>query len=53
LHRLADSLAQKHLLTQPASDHVTAYREWYRDEVLSQLAGSPPRPCPLAVPEPV
>jgi anti-sigma regulatory factor (Ser/Thr protein kinase) len=53
LHRLAGSLAQKHMLTQPASDGVMAYREWYRDEVLSQLAGSPPRPCPLEVPAPV
>ena len=50
LQRLASSLAHRHLLTQPASDGVTAYRHWYRDEVLSQLGGSPPRPCPLEAP---
>ncbi len=52
LQRLAGSLAQRHLLTQPASDRVMAYRQWYRDEVRAQLAGGSPRPCPLETPEP-
>jgi anti-sigma regulatory factor (Ser/Thr protein kinase) len=53
LHRLAGSLVQRHLLTQPASEDVAAYREWYREEILSQLSGHAPRPCPLEVPEAV
>ena len=48
LSRAASRLARRHLLTLPASREVVAYRLWWRDEVISQLAGRPPRPwsCP-------
>lgn len=35
------------LLTPPPSDEVVAYGRWYREEVMAQLAGAPPRPCPF------
>jgi anti-sigma regulatory factor (Ser/Thr protein kinase) len=43
------SLVRRHLLTLPASPEVSAYRVWYHDEILSQLSGEAPRPCPLEV----
>ena len=48
LSRAASRLARRYLLTLPASREVVAYRLWWRDEVLSQLAGRPPRRCPFA-----
>lgn len=49
LSRAATRLARRYLLTLPASREVIAYRLWWRDEVMSQLAGRPPRRCPFAV----
>jgi anti-sigma regulatory factor (Ser/Thr protein kinase) len=48
--RMASSLTRRHLLTLPASDEVNAYRYWIREEILSQLAGRAPQPCPLEIP---
>lgn len=42
--RAASRLARRYLLTLPASREVVAYRLWWRDEVISQMAGRPPRP---------
>jgi anti-sigma regulatory factor (Ser/Thr protein kinase) len=50
LRRSASSFVRRHLLSEPASDEVTAYRKWYRDEILAQLSGREPVPCPLQVP---
>lgn len=47
LRNVGSSMMRPHLLTLPPSPEVNAYRAWYRDEILSQLAGEPPRPCPL------
>jgi anti-sigma regulatory factor (Ser/Thr protein kinase) len=47
--RRASSLLRRHLLTLPPSDEVVAYRVWYGEEVLRQLAGRPPRRCPIRV----
>jgi hypothetical protein len=49
LRRAAASVMRRHLLTLPATAEVTAYRIWYGDEVLRQLAGCAPRPCPMGV----
>ena len=51
LARACSRLARRYLLTLPASDEVVAFRLWWRDEVLSQLAGRPPTPCPIATSE--
>lgn len=51
LRRVRSSLVRRHLLTLPPSDEVTAYRVWYREEVLAQLSGRAPQPCPLDVPK--
>jgi anti-sigma regulatory factor (Ser/Thr protein kinase) len=48
--RRSSTLVRRQLLSLPASDEVTAYRTWYRDEILWQLSGRSPRPCPLEVP---
>jgi hypothetical protein len=37
----------RQLLTAPPSEELAAYGMWYRDEVLAQLAGRPPQPCPF------
>jgi anti-sigma regulatory factor (Ser/Thr protein kinase) len=47
--KVTSSLVRRHLLTLPPSAEVAAYRLWYREEILSQLSGEPPRPCPLEV----
>lgn len=54
LSRLGDLLAQAaraaaagELLTLPAPPEVVAFRLWYRDEVVAQLGGRPPQPCPF------
>ena len=49
LRRVTGSIMRRQLLTLPASAEVTAYRLWYGDEILRQLAGREPRPCPLRV----
>lgn len=51
LARARSKLARRHLLTLPASDDVVAFRLWWKEEVLSQLAGRAPAPCPIR-PEP-
>ncbi len=48
LSRTASRLARRYLLTLPASREIVAYRLWWRDEVVSQLAGRPPRRCPFS-----
>lgn len=40
-------LARRHLLTLPAAEDIVAFRLWWRDEVLAQIAGRPPEPCPI------
>ena len=40
-------LARRHLLTLPAGDDIVAFRLWWRDEVLAQIGGKPPEPCPV------
>lgn len=47
LRRAASSIMRRQLLTLPASAEVTAYRRWYGDEILGQLEGREPRPCPI------
>ncbi|HET6965753.1 MAG TPA: ATP-binding protein [Acidimicrobiales bacterium] len=49
LRRVGSSIMRRQLLTLPASAEVTAYRRWYGEEILSQLAGREPRPCPIRV----
>jgi anti-sigma regulatory factor (Ser/Thr protein kinase) len=49
LRRAASSILRRQLLTLPPSPEVTAYRRWYGEEVLNQLAGCRPRPCPIRV----
>jgi anti-sigma regulatory factor (Ser/Thr protein kinase) len=47
MSRTASALVRRHLLTLPARPEVTAYRRWYADEILAQLSGQEPRPCPI------
>jgi anti-sigma regulatory factor (Ser/Thr protein kinase) len=47
LRRAASSIMRRHLLTLPPTKEVTAYRRWYSEEVVGQLAGRAPRPCPI------
>jgi len=49
LRRAGASIRRRQLLTLPPSREVAAYRRWCRDEILSQLAGREPQPCPLRV----
>jgi anti-sigma regulatory factor (Ser/Thr protein kinase) len=49
LRRVAASIRRRQLLTLPASDEVTAYRRWMGEEILRQLSGRPPQPCPVRV----
>lgn len=49
LRRAASSIMRRQLLTLPPSAEVTAYRRWYGEEILHQLAGRHPRPCPIRV----
>lgn len=52
LNRIRSTLlTRRPFLTTPPSDEVTTYRAWYREEIRSQLAGRPPRPCPLKAPK--
>lgn len=47
LARMRDTHIQRYLLTLPAGPEVVAYRVWWQEEVLAQLAGRQPRPCPF------
>jgi anti-sigma regulatory factor (Ser/Thr protein kinase) len=47
IRRIGDSVGRRHLLSVPPSAEVTAYRRWYRDEIMSQLRGQAPRRCPF------
>lgn len=49
LRRTASSITRRHLLTLPPSTEVAAFRRWYSQEILEQLSGREPRPCPLRV----
>lgn len=49
LRRVRTSIMRRQLLTLPASDEVMAYRRWYGEEIMHQLAGRKPKPCPLQV----
>jgi anti-sigma regulatory factor (Ser/Thr protein kinase) len=53
LRRAGSSVVSRYLLTGPPSEAVAAYRVWYKEEVLAQLSGRSPRPCPLEVPKAV
>lgn len=50
VQRLRSSLFRRHFLTGLPSAEVLAYQKWYQEEILAQLAGRAPEPCPLAVP---
>jgi anti-sigma regulatory factor (Ser/Thr protein kinase) len=47
LRRVTGSIIKRYLLTLPPSSEVTEYRDWYHDEVVAQLSGRAPQPCPL------
>jgi len=47
LQRLQSAIVRRNLLTLPPSEEVDAFRNWYSDEVIAQLAGRPPQPCPF------
>ena len=47
LRRAAASIRRRQLLTLPASAEVTAYRRWMSEEILRQLSGRAPQPCPV------
>jgi hypothetical protein len=47
IRRMGESLGRRHLLSMPPSEQIIAYRRWFRDEILSQLGGVAPRPCPF------
>jgi hypothetical protein len=49
LRRAASSIRRRQLLTLPPSSQVAAYRRWYGEEIMSQLAGRDPQPCPVTV----
>ncbi len=48
VERVGQDFGPEHLLAVPASEEVTAYRQWCRDEITAQLTGRSPQPCPLA-----
>jgi GAF domain-containing protein len=49
LTKAAAAAAAGELLTLPPAGEVVAFRVWYRDEVVAQLGGRPPQPCPFPV----
>jgi anti-sigma regulatory factor (Ser/Thr protein kinase) len=49
LRRVTSGLVRRHLLTLPASHEVTAYRRWLGEEIMRQLAGRRPEPCPVRI----
>jgi hypothetical protein len=48
IRRVGDEVVRRHLLTMPPSVELTAYRQWYRDEIVAQLTGRAPSRCPFA-----
>jgi anti-sigma regulatory factor (Ser/Thr protein kinase) len=50
MRRAVVSIRRRQLLTLPPSTAVTAYRRWYGEEIMSQLAGREPQPCPIQAP---
>ncbi len=53
MRRAASQALRNHLLTLPASDDVAAYRRWYSEEIISQMSGREPQPCPVRVRRPI
>ena len=49
LRRAAASIRRRQLLTLPATAEVTAYRRWISEEILRQLSGRAPEPCPVRI----
>lgn len=49
MRRAAASIRRRQLLTLPASDEVTAFRRWIGEEILRQLSGRDPQPCPVRI----
>lgn len=49
LRRAAAGIRRRQLLTLPASAEVTAYRRWISEEILRQLSGRAPEPCPVRI----
>lgn len=49
LRRTCSQVLRRQLLTLPASREVTAYRRWYSEEIVSQLSGQAPSPCPVGL----
>jgi anti-sigma regulatory factor (Ser/Thr protein kinase) len=47
LRKVTPAIVKRHLLSLPPSQEVAAFRTWYHDEVMAQLGGRPPQPCPL------
>jgi hypothetical protein len=52
LRRAARGINRRHLLTLPPTAEVTAYREWFAGEIMRQLAGCEPCPCPVKAGQP-
>ncbi len=53
MRRTASQVLRGHLLTLPPSDDVAAYRRWYGEEIIAQLSGRDPQPCPVRLQRPV
>lgn len=47
MDKAAAGIRRRDLLTLPASPEVIAYRYWYAEEIVRQMAGRRPRPCPV------
>lgn len=43
----ASLVLRRYLLTLPAREEVAAYRRWYGEEIIAQMSGRPPQPCPV------
>ena len=52
LRRAVRGINRRQLLTLPPSAEVTAYREWFAGEIMRQLAGCEPCPCPIKAGQP-
>jgi hypothetical protein len=52
LRRAAQGISRRQLLTLPPSAEVTAYREWFAGEIMRQLSGCAPCPCPVKAGQP-
>jgi hypothetical protein len=49
LRRATSATVGRYLLTLPVSADVSALRRWIGEEIVSQISGSEPRPCPIQV----